>query len=204
MTQSEAQSRISPEWAKDWVDRFLAADNSRDLEQLLSFVTDDVTYSNPRSGVVEGKAAIAKIQEALYGAFPDIAFEAVGEPLISTDGTRMAFEWKGTGTFTGRLEPQGVEPTGARFELTGIEVAEFKGRPRLSTQKCVRCAVAPAPARRRASAARLRPLERHGVASDGTCRPREASVWSTCVRPLALVPYQATFAWVTMRRSRSS
>jgi hypothetical protein len=43
MPQPGVQSRISPEWARDWVARFLAADNSHVLERLLSLVTDDVT-----------------------------------------------------------------------------------------------------------------------------------------------------------------
>ena len=32
---------------------------------------------------------------------------------------------EGTATFTGRLEPAGVEPTGGPVEVTGIDVYQF-------------------------------------------------------------------------------
>jgi len=51
-------------------------------------------------------------------------------PLLPTqrptiDGGRLARAWKGTATFTGRLEPAGVEPTGGRIEVTGVDVYDF-------------------------------------------------------------------------------
>lgn len=127
MAQPEVRARISPDWAKDWVARYLAADNSHDLDRLLSLAADDVVYLNPRlpGGVAEGKAAVSAFLVSLWKAFPDLAFEAVGEPFVSIDGARLAYEWRGTGTFTGRLEASGVDPTGARIDVTGVDVIEF-------------------------------------------------------------------------------
>jgi len=127
MPQQEAHSPISPEQARDWVERFLAADNSHILERLLSLVTDDVVYVHARlpGGFARGKAAVAEFLTGLWTAFPDLVFEAVGEPFVSVDGERLALHWKGTGTFTGPYG--GLEPTGMRFVVTGIDVFEFEG-----------------------------------------------------------------------------
>ena len=96
MPQPEAHSPISPELARDWVQRYLAADNSHVLERLLSLVTDDVTYVHARlpGGVAQGKAAVSEFLTGLWTAFPDLVFEAAGEPFVSVDGGRMALSGK--------------------------------------------------------------------------------------------------------------
>ena len=54
----------------------------------------------------------------LFASFPDFAFEVV-ETTVQDD--RAAVRWKATGTFAG-VPFQGIEPTGARIELEGIDV----------------------------------------------------------------------------------
>jgi hypothetical protein len=124
---SEEQSRISPEWVRDWVKRFLAGWNSHDPDQLLRLVTDDVTWVDPiiPGGVADGKAAVSAWLISAWTAFPDLTFEFVGEPFVSIDGTRVAAAWIGRATFTGPHR-SGIEPTGAPIELTGIDVYEFE------------------------------------------------------------------------------
>jgi hypothetical protein len=107
---------------QDWGERFLGGWNSHDPGQLLSLATDDVTWVDP---FAEGKVAVSEWLVSVWRAFPDLTFETVGEPFISIDGGRLAMAWKGTATFTGRLEPAGVEPTGGRVEGTGIDEYEF-------------------------------------------------------------------------------
>ena len=126
-TASNARSRISPEWVRDWSARFLGGWNSHDPEQLLSLATDDVTWVDPfiPGGVAQGKAAVSEWLVASWVAFPDLTFEIVGEPFVSLDGSRVAAAWRGRATFTGRLEAAGIEPTGARVEMTGMDVYEF-------------------------------------------------------------------------------
>jgi len=53
--------RISPEWVRNWTQRFLAGWNSHDPDQLLSLVTDDVTWVDPviPGGVADGKAGVS-------------------------------------------------------------------------------------------------------------------------------------------------
>ena len=36
------------------------------------------------------------------------------------------FYWRGTGTFTGPLDPPGFAPTGARVAFEGFELLEFR------------------------------------------------------------------------------
>jgi predicted ester cyclase len=126
---SQVQSRLSPEWVEDWVQRFVGGWNSHDPEQLLRLATDDVTWVDPviPGGVAEGKAAVSAWLVSSWTAFPDLTFEIVGEPFVSVDGTRVAAAWRGTATFTGRLERAGIEPTGARVAMTGVDVYEFTG-----------------------------------------------------------------------------
>ena len=124
----ETQSRVSPEWVRDWVKRFLAGWNSHDPERLLGLATDDVTWVDPviPGGVAEGKAAVSDWLISAWTAFPNLKFEIVGDPFVSLDGTRVAAAWRGTATFTGPHRT-GLEPTGARVEMTGIDVYEFAG-----------------------------------------------------------------------------
>ncbi len=125
---SEAQSRRSSEWVRDWAQLFLAGWNSHDPEQLLRLATDDVTWVDPLipGGVAGGKAAVSAWLVSAWTAFPDLTFEMVGEPFVSVDGGRVALAWRGTATFTGPHRA-GIEPTGARIEMTGIDTYEFAG-----------------------------------------------------------------------------
>jgi predicted ester cyclase len=61
-----------------------------------------------------------------WTAFPDLTFEIVGEPFVSVDGTRVALAWRATATFTGPHRT-GIEPNGARIEMTGIDRYDFAG-----------------------------------------------------------------------------
>ena len=124
----EVQWRISPEWARDWVERFLGGWNSHDPGQLLSLATDDVTWVDPfiPGGVAEGRAAVSAWLVSTWTAFPDLTFEIVAEPFVSIDGSRLAAAWRGTATFTGPHRA-GLEPTGGPVEMTGIDVYEFAG-----------------------------------------------------------------------------
>ena len=48
--------------------------------------------------------------------------EAIGEPLVDLQGSRVACEWRMTGTHTGEGFPPGVPPTGKAFNLNGTDV----------------------------------------------------------------------------------
>jgi len=40
---------------------------------------------------------------------------------------KAAFSWRGTGHFSGRLDPPGLDGTGRAFDFSGLEVFSFRG-----------------------------------------------------------------------------
>lgn len=59
----------------------------------------------------------------LFAAVPDFAF--VVETVVA-EGDRAAVRWNATGTFAGEAAYQGIEPTGARVELSGLDLLEVR------------------------------------------------------------------------------
>ena len=47
--------------------------------------------------------------------------------MFADDVMRAAYSWRGTGHFTGRLDPPGVDGTGREFAFSGLEVFDFRG-----------------------------------------------------------------------------
>jgi hypothetical protein len=60
--------------------------------------------------------------EAAWQGFPDLAFTAVGEPLVDAKTGRVAHEWRMTGTHTGEGFPPGVPATNKPFDVAGTDV----------------------------------------------------------------------------------
>lgn len=128
--QAPTQTQITPEFARQWADRFVSAWNSHDPERLLSLVTDDVVWEDPfitPDGRLEGKPPLRAWLESVWRSMPDLEFSVIGEPCISLDGTRVMAAWKGGGRMTGPLDPPGFAPTGGRVEMTGVDAHEFRG-----------------------------------------------------------------------------
>jgi predicted ester cyclase len=127
--QTAEQTRISPEHAGDWFERFKAGWNSHDAEQLLALATEEVVWEDPFTpeGALHGKEAVREWLRSTWTAMPDLEFEWVGEPFVSLDGTQLACAWRGVGHFTGPLDPPGFRPTGGRVEMSGVDIHEFEG-----------------------------------------------------------------------------
>ena len=122
------------EWSSDRVREFprkiYGAWNSHDSDRLLACWTEDIAFEDPTipGGSLRGKQAAREWIESMWRAVPDIAFEAVGEPFVSLDGTRLATAWSCGGHFTGPgLDPPGWAPTNDAFEIAGVEIFEFEG-----------------------------------------------------------------------------
>jgi predicted ester cyclase len=131
MTETAASQRstISDEFARDWVPRFLAAWHSHDPDQLAALATEDVRWKDPfiyPKGVAHGKDELRRWLASIFRAFPDIRFESPGEPMISLDRTRLAFEWAGAARMTGPLDPPGFAPTGATTTFHGVDIHSFR------------------------------------------------------------------------------
>src|SRR3954469_13131640 len=68
---------------------------------------------------LDSKAAVVAYFDGLYAAIPDFRLEIVE---ITAQGDRAAVQWHITGTFAGPGNFQGLEPTGARLDITGCDV----------------------------------------------------------------------------------
>src|SRR6476660_2141670 len=60
------------------------------------------------------KAAVVAYFDAIYNAFPDFRLEIVE---VTAQDDRAAVQWRATATFAGPGQFQGIDPTGARFEV---------------------------------------------------------------------------------------
>lgn len=59
----------------------------------------------------------------LFAAFPDFHFEIL---TVVAEGERAAVHWHATGTFNGGVRFEGVDPTGARIDLTGCDLLTIR------------------------------------------------------------------------------
>jgi steroid delta-isomerase-like uncharacterized protein len=129
-TAASQQSTITDDFVRQWAPRFLAAWHSHDPDQLAALSTEDVVWEDPfiaPDGILHGREELRNWSRSIFRAFPDVEFEVQGEPLISLDRTRVAFEWVGTATMTGPLDPPGFAPTGAVTHFRGVDIHSFRG-----------------------------------------------------------------------------
>lgn len=59
----------------------------------------------------------------LFAAFPDFHFEILA---VVAEGDRAAVHWHATGTFDGEVRFEGLDPTGARIDLTGCDLLTIR------------------------------------------------------------------------------
>jgi steroid delta-isomerase-like uncharacterized protein len=79
---------------------------------------DHVNHDPTAPETGEGPEGIKELIGAYRSAFPDLHFE-IGEMFASGDG-RVAHRWIMTGTHEGEM--MGIEPTGRRVEVMGVEI----------------------------------------------------------------------------------
>lgn len=102
-------------------ERLAAAINSGDLEALHTIFADDVLDHDPAPEQGSGPGGFITFFAGLREAFPDLAVEP--DALVSDDDyVCTAYRLSGThsGTFLG------VEPTGRRMEVRGVQIARFE------------------------------------------------------------------------------
>jgi hypothetical protein len=116
--------------ASAWYDRWVAAWNSHDPEQVRPLVTEDFVLLSPTSTQmgweVHGVDALVRYVRFVIGAYPDLTWRQTGAAMHALDVPRVAFTWRGTGTFTGRMDPPGIDGTGLPFAFTGVEIFDFR------------------------------------------------------------------------------
>ena len=116
------------EWIREFVPRWLAAWNSHEPDRVLGFLTDDVEIRDDSwPETMHGHADVREFLGALWRAVPDMTFELLDGPYVIPGEPRASFHWRGSGTFTGRMDPPGFAPTGRRWEVDGVDFQEYRG-----------------------------------------------------------------------------
>lgn len=96
---------------------------ARDLEAMVDF------YEPGGTGEIHGLVELTAPHgyrawfANLFAAFPDFRFEILD---IVADGEKAAVRWRATGTFEGNTRFEGMDPTGARVDLSGCDMLTIR------------------------------------------------------------------------------
>jgi steroid delta-isomerase-like uncharacterized protein len=118
---------VDIEWIREFVPRWLAAWNSHQADRVLELLTEDVEVRDDSwPTAMHGLGDVREFLEALWRAVPDMTFELLDGPYVIPGEPRASFHWRGSGTFTGRMDPPGFAPTGRRWEVDGVDFQEYR------------------------------------------------------------------------------
>ena len=96
--------------------------NSRDVEGVLAFYDDDITWVNVAlEETYAGKAEVRAFLDELFTALPDLNFSA---DYALARGDEVAERWTVRGTH--RATFMGVPATGRPFEMTGVSLITMR------------------------------------------------------------------------------
>lgn len=95
--------------------------NQRDADALRPYWADDLVEELP-TGTYRGPGEMARYFAETFAALPDFHIEP---ERIAADGETVFVKWRLTGTFSG-APWQGIEPTGDRIELDGMDCFTFR------------------------------------------------------------------------------
>ena len=109
------------------VDGYMAAWNAHDATQAASFFTDSVSYFDASVGTpqVGRENAQKNVIQAFLTAVPDCQWTRDGDPVVSTSGDAVAFQWSFSGTNTGPWS-DGTKATGKKFSIKGLTLIHLK------------------------------------------------------------------------------
>lgn len=115
------------EWVREFIARWLDAWNSHDVNRVLEYLTEDVEiHDDSWPKTMHGHADVSEFLQALWRATPDMTFELLEGPYVIPREARAAFRWRGTGTFTGPMNPPGFAPTRRRWEVDGADFQDYR------------------------------------------------------------------------------
>lgn len=115
------------EFVRDFIARWQNAWNSHEPELVAALCTEDVWLSDPAlAEPAQGRAAVREYLEDVWRAFPDLTIATPDAPFVDVAKQRAALPWRIAGTMLGRVEPSGFAPTGARVEVQGVDLYEFR------------------------------------------------------------------------------
>lgn len=98
---------------------YFEAVGARDLDAMTGF------YEPGGTGEIHGLVTLVAPDTYrawfanLFAAFPDFRFEILD---VVAEGEKAAVRWRATGTFDGDTSFEGMEPTGAKVDLTGCDL----------------------------------------------------------------------------------
>src|SRR5437764_1950088 len=121
------QSTTPVVWISRFVTTWLDAWNSHEADRLLALLTEDVEIRDdswPRA--MHGHDEVRPFLEALWRASPDMRYELLAGPYLIPGEPRASLHWRGSGTFTGPMDPPGFAPTGRRWEVDGADFQEYR------------------------------------------------------------------------------
>src|SRR5919197_3988666 len=108
-----------PSRALEVVTTYFEAIGRQDLDALAACWAPDGAEHVVGQVDAVGPAGVRAWFGELFAAFPDMAIR-VRETVAEDD--RVAVLWSGAGTFAGPAAYQGIEPTGARVEIEGLDL----------------------------------------------------------------------------------
>jgi len=118
--------RVSIEFIRSFVERWVAAWNAHDADGLLSLCTEDIVWEDPAAPTPShGHDEVRDFLATVWTIFPDLTFTLPEPPLVAVEGPRAAQVWRLNGTFLGP-DPTGFAPTGKHVDQPGIDLYEFR------------------------------------------------------------------------------
>ena len=102
---------------------YFEAVGERDLDRMVNF------YEPGGTGEIHGLVSLTAPDTYrawfanLFAAFPDFRFEILD---VVAEGEQAAVRWHATGTFNGTARFEGMDPTGARVDLTGFDLLTIR------------------------------------------------------------------------------
>jgi steroid delta-isomerase-like uncharacterized protein len=126
-TSVEHTAGVDWEFLAGFAERWEAAWNSHQPDRVLELMTEDIVYDDSAwPHTMRGHGDVREFLASMWRGMPDLVFEMVEGPFLHPGEPVATFRWKGTGTFTGPLEPPGFAPTGARLEIEGFDLQEYR------------------------------------------------------------------------------
>jgi steroid delta-isomerase-like uncharacterized protein len=126
-TSLEHTAGVDLDFVAGFAERWADAWNSHQPDRVLELMTEDVVYHDsgwPRT--MHGHGDVREFLTSLWRGMPDLEFGMVEGPFLHPAEPAATFYWRGTGTFTGPLDPPGFAPTGARLEIEGFDLQEYR------------------------------------------------------------------------------
>lgn len=131
LTVPAESGTIDRGFAVDWYQKWIQAWNGNEPESVRDIVTEDFVLDSPTTRhtgwSVQGWDGTADYIRYVLGAYPDLKWEVIAPPMFDDATRRAVFSWRGTGHFSGVLNPPGLPGNGNSFEFSGLEVFNFRG-----------------------------------------------------------------------------